>query len=68
MRCVLMDREVDRLLRRPRGWAKRLALRGLIPHIRLPDGEIIFDPIEIEQFLSAHMVQPVKSEVATANA
>ena len=43
--------EVDGLLRLPSGRAKRYALRGLIPHITLPDGEILFFHKDIETWL-----------------
>lgn len=37
---LLTTREVDRLLRYPRGRTLRLARAGKLPSIRLPDGEI----------------------------
>lgn len=51
MKSLLMPREVDRLLRYPRGRAARLARIGQIPHIVLPDGEIRFDETDIEKLL-----------------
>lgn len=49
---LLIAREVDRLLRYPRGRTAKLARTGKIPHIKLPDGEIRFDPNEIEKLLT----------------
>jgi hypothetical protein len=43
MKEILLPRELDRLLRYPVGKSKRLAEKGLLPCIRLPDGEIRFD-------------------------
>lgn len=48
---LLTTSELDRVLRYPRGRAKRMALRGAIPCIRLPDGEIRFDPDVIADWL-----------------
>jgi hypothetical protein len=53
MKTLLHPHEVDRLLRYPRGRAARLARAGRIPFIRLPDGEIRFDQIEIERLLAS---------------
>ena len=49
---LLTSRDLDRHLRYPRGRSVRLARRGLIPHIELPDGEIRFDPPIIERWLA----------------
>ena len=48
---LLMPREVDRMLRYPRGRALRLAKSGQLPAIRLPDGEIRFDSAQIDRIL-----------------
>jgi hypothetical protein len=53
MSTLLMPREVDRLLRYPRGRSLRLARAGKLPHIKLPDGEIRFDEAEINSFLQS---------------
>jgi hypothetical protein len=50
---LLMPREVDRILRYPRGRALRLAKAGKLPHILLPDGEIRFDRDELERAIRA---------------
>ncbi|MEM8493865.1 MAG: hypothetical protein AAF916_10825 [Planctomycetota bacterium] len=39
---LLTPAEADRLLRYPRGRSARLARRGLLPHLALPDGEVRF--------------------------
>lgn len=55
MKTLLMiGSEVDRLLRYPVGRSERLARRGLMPHIVLPDGEIRFHHAAIEKMISAH--------------
>ena len=48
-----MPREVDRLLRYPRGRSLRLARTGKLPHVVLPDGEVRFVQDEIEALLTA---------------
>ena len=48
---LLTSRDLDRHLRYPRGRSVRLARRGLIPYIELPDGEIRFDATVIRQWL-----------------
>lgn len=48
---LLTPRESDMLLRYPRGRSARLARKGLIPHVVLPDGEIRFQPAVVEKFL-----------------
>lgn len=48
---LLMPREVDRMLRYPRGRALRLARAGQLPSVKLPDGEVRFDAEEIERVL-----------------
>ena len=41
--------EIDSLLRWPLGKAERLARRGMLPHILLPDGKTIrFNRAEVE--------------------
>ncbi len=42
---------MDARLRYPRGRSARLARKGLIPHVKLPDGEIRFDPEVIDEWL-----------------
>ena len=59
MRSLLTPREVDRLLRYPRGRSLRLARAGHLPHIRLPDGEIRFDEAEIDRLLSESTAQSI---------
>ncbi len=48
---LLMPRELDRLFRWPRGRAQRLARRGKLVHVTLPDGAIRFDSAEVEKLL-----------------
>ena len=52
MRAILTPRDVDRIFKYPSGRAARLARAGLIPCIRLPDGEIRFDSEVIERLVS----------------
>ena len=51
MKTLLTPYEIDRALRYRRGQSLRLAIAGLLPHITLPDGEIRFDPNQIERLL-----------------
>jgi predicted site-specific integrase-resolvase len=51
---LLIPVEVDRLLRYRAGTAERLARRGKLPHIALPDGSIRFQETEIEALLKSH--------------
>ena len=48
---LLVPEEVDSWLRLPRGRAQRLARKGLLPAIELPDGEIRFRRCDIEELL-----------------
>jgi hypothetical protein len=48
---LLTSWHIDRLLRYPHGRSVRLARRGLIPCVKLPDGEIRFDRDIIERWL-----------------
>jgi len=48
---LLKPNEVDLLLRYSAGRSKKLAKAGLLPFIRLPDGEIRFDEKDIERLL-----------------
>jgi excisionase family DNA binding protein len=50
-RNLLTPREVDVLLRYPRGRTLRLAKAGRIPCVRLPDGEIRIDEADLEALL-----------------
>jgi len=44
--------EVDELLKLPKGKAKRLAKRGKLPAVTLPDGTIRFDGETLRAFLA----------------
>ncbi len=48
---LIRPQELDRLLVYPRGRSARLARKGLIPCVVLPDGEIRVDPAVIEPWL-----------------
>jgi predicted site-specific integrase-resolvase len=48
---LLIPVEVDRLLRYRAGTAERLARKGKLPHVTLPDGSIRFIEVEIEALL-----------------
>lgn len=63
MSTLLMPREVDRILRYPRGRSAKLARAGKLPHIRLPDGEIRFDEAELATLLKSSLT---KGGLATA--
>jgi glutathione S-transferase len=54
---LLMPREVDALLRYPRGRSLKLAKDGRLPFIRLPDDEVRFDEAEILRFLEQRAQQ-----------
>ena len=49
---LLKPREVDVILRYPAGRAEKLAKAGVIPFIRLPDGEIRIDEAELKRLLA----------------
>ena len=66
MRNLLTPREVDRLLRYPRGRSLRLAKAGRVSCIRLPDGEVRFDQSEIEKMLASTTAPAQEAEVAHA--
>lgn len=51
MTPLLESREVDRMLRYPRGRSLKLAKAGQLPHVTLPDGEVRFPQDELEKFL-----------------
>ena len=59
MERLILGRDVDRLCARPRGWATHQARAGKIPHLRLPDGQIRFCPLAIENWLSSLAVASV---------
>ena len=71
MPTLLVPREVDRLLRYPRGRSLRLAKAGKFKHIVLPDGEVRFSEDAIEALLTAEL-EPSRSsscsEAEVANA
>jgi len=48
---LLKPREVDLILRYPAGRTRRLALRGLLPHVTLPDSEIRIRQKDLERLL-----------------
>ena len=54
MEQLLTSEALDKVLRYPGGRSARMARKGLIPHIRLPDGEIRFDAEQIEAWLGQH--------------
>jgi len=49
---LLKPRKLDLIFRYPPGRSLRLAKRGQLPYIVLPDGEIRFDQKDIEKILS----------------
>jgi predicted site-specific integrase-resolvase len=53
---LLHPREVDRLLRYPRGRTVRLAREGKIPAVFLPDGEVRFNPRDIEALVRSRPI------------
>jgi predicted site-specific integrase-resolvase len=48
---LLTAREVESLFRYSPGHATRLARKGKLPHLVLPDGAIRFDEVEIQRLL-----------------
>ncbi len=64
---MLMPREMDRMLRYPRGRSLRLAKAGKLPCVTLPDGEIRFDEKTIERLIRPAppvIVKVLEGEVA----
>lgn len=45
---LISGRELDRMLRWPRGRSVKLARAGKLPSVTMPDGEIRFDVEEVE--------------------
>lgn len=66
MKTLLMPREVDRLLRYPRGRSVKLAKAGRLPHVVLPDGEIRFDEDVIQRLLTPRHDDTSAQEVVHA--
>jgi len=63
---LLVPRELDRLLRYPRGRSEKLAKAGKLPCVTLPDGEIRFDEDAIKQLLLLPLKTSEATEVAHA--
>jgi hypothetical protein len=56
MLTLLLPEEVDKLLRLSPGRSARLARRGMLPHIRLPDGTIRFDAGAVEKMIAGNTI------------
>lgn len=54
---LLRPDELDALLRYSPGKSERLARRGKIAHIRLPDGSIRFDEAAIESLIRGNSAE-----------
>lgn len=63
---LLKPGEVDILLRYPRGRSLRLARKGLLPYVRLPDGSVRFDEREIQALLTSARVRDTTPETKNA--
>lgn len=50
---LLRGYEIDQMLRWPSGRADRLARKGKLPHVKLPDGEIRFEKEKIESMIES---------------
>lgn len=55
--------EVDRILRYPHGRSARLARKGLLPSIQLPDGEIRFLQSQIEQIICTRIINGMERKI-----
>lgn len=62
MCTLLTPREVDRMLRYPRGRSLRLARAGKLPHVQLPDGEIRFSEEQLERVIREQFTRPAPAE------
>lgn len=51
---LLNDSEAAERLRMLPGRLVRLARKGLVPHVLLPDGELRFDPRDLDAWVEAH--------------
>lgn len=49
---LIKPKDVDLIMQWPFGKSSRLARQGRMPHIVLPDGQIRFDPAEVENILA----------------
>jgi hypothetical protein len=63
---VLYPDDIDTRLNWPAGTAKRLARRGRLPHIRLPDGSIRFEWSEIEPLIQRVPIREQQTGVTHA--
>ncbi len=68
MGALLTPAAVDDMFHYPSGRACRLARRGLLPYVRLPDGSIRFDAAEIARILAKGQVRTAKGELACRKA
>jgi hypothetical protein len=59
---LLRPREVDALLRYSSGRTRRLALKGLIAHIILPDGEMRIRKDTVDAILNPSVAPAERSE------
>jgi hypothetical protein len=55
---LLTPLEVDGILRYPKGKSQRLARRGRLPHVTLPDGSIRFRDSDISKLIGAKDESP----------
>lgn len=58
MQRLVLPRELDLILRYPKGRCLKLAKAGKLPHIKLPDGEIRFDLNQIDQIIAPAQASP----------
>lgn len=61
----LTPEEVEELLKLPRGKAKRLAKRGLLPCIKLDNGTFRFSTIALQKYLEAQENKAAKPALAS---
>jgi hypothetical protein len=52
--------EIDKRLTWPLGRSERLARRGKLPHVLLPDGSIRFEWVDIEQLIVRMPAHPTE--------
>ncbi len=66
IRTFLSPGQVDDLFGWPPGTAARLARRKRLPHYRLPDDSIRFDPAEVESTVRHVPLPPPRQGVSDA--
>lgn len=66
MKRLVYPEDVDKRLAWPLGRAERLARRGRLPHVLLPDGSIRFSWSEVRRLIQRVDVEPNRDKEGNA--